>query len=171
MADVPRHPTETPKAAEAFAAYVALGDGRSLRKLAAQLAEQGVYKTSTSAMRCLGPWSREYRWQDRIAQAASERAEAMLREASNVDADTFLRSSRILNERMQLATSGHVDMVVKVRESVRKPMPKGGTSVNVTVQVEVEHLIDQIAEEDGLTADEKAELAAAVERHLSGTTS
>jgi hypothetical protein len=57
-------------------------------------------------------------------------------------------------------------MVVKVRESVRKPTTKGGTSVNVTVRVEVEQLIDRIAEEDGLSADERDELAAAVERHL-----
>lgn len=165
MASAPGQLNETPKAASAFEAYVALGEGRSLRALAEQRVRQGYGRSTVNVLRVLERWSSDYHWQARIKQAATDRANAMLEEAANIDSDTFLQSSRILNERMQLATSGHVDMVVKIRESVRKPTPKSGTSVNVNVSVEVREWAERIAREEGLDADQ---LIADAERIASG---
>ena len=161
-------PQETAKAAEAFAAYVALGPGRSLEKLAQQRVRQGYGKSTASVVRVLERWSSLYGWQDRIASARTEQSERMLQEAADLDAETFLETSRLLNERVHYSTRHHLDEIVKMRESVRKPTPKGGTNVNVNVSVEVQQMVDRIAEEDGLTDDEKAELAAAVRGHLAG---
>ena len=162
-------PTAQPKpstdAEAAFNDYVGLGDGRSLRKLHARY-QDDPNPTPTKRLKTLKEWSARYGWQDRIRQAETEAAEEKLRLAAMLDADTFLHSSRLLNERMRYATREHADAIVKMRESVRKPAPKGGTSVSVNVSLEIREIVERIAEEDGLTDDEKAELAAAVQRHL-----
>lgn len=152
----PSQAIQTPKAAEAFLAFLAMGPGRSLRKLADHLVLQNVYRTSTVAMRSLGIWSSKYRWQDRLAEAATARSTAMLREAADLDADTFLVTSRLLNERAHLTIALDTDHVVKIRESVRKPMPKGSTTVDVTVTVSVEQrkIAERIAASRGLDVDE-----------------
>lgn len=151
MADGKR-PVETPEAKEAFAEYVALGPGRSLRKLASVLVAQERYKTETTAFNVVGRWSGQHNWQERIGRAATERADRLLQEASELDADTFLRSSRKLNE--QIKTAGDPGDVVRIRESVRKPMPKGGAAVSVNVSVEVRQIAEQLAKSLGITADE-----------------
>jgi hypothetical protein len=168
MADSPAEQKPNPRAERAFADYVAMGDGRSLRALHEQY-RQSSSNPPAKSLDTLFDWSVRYKWQARLEQAATVRAEAMLIEAMHIDSDTFLRSSRILNERMQLATSGHVDMVVKVRESVRKPAPKGGATVgvNVTVDVAIQQIVERIAEESGLSADE---ILAEADRILEATT-
>ena len=158
---------ESAEAAECFAAYVAMGVTRSLRKLAAELVRHNQYKTETKALNSIARWSSQHRWQERIEQAATERSERMLREAAELDADTFLRTSRHLHRQVN-DFSSYPDTVIKIRESVRKPMPKGG-AVNVSIRVEIQSIVDRIAEEDGLSDSEKQELADAIERHLAAT--
>jgi hypothetical protein len=138
-----------PKAELAFADYVAMGSGRSLRALC-----ESYHVVPTQRFETLGKWSSEYQWQARIEQAATARSDAMLKEASDLDAETFLQSSRLLNDRMKYATREHADAIVKMRESVRKPAPKGGSSVNVNVSVEVRTLAEQIAKATGIDAEE-----------------
>lgn len=164
MASSPAQPKsqETPKAAEAFRRYILLGHSRSLRKLADDLTAQNYYKTSATAMAIVSNWSSKFRWQERIEQASTEQAEQMLRQAADLDADTFLLSSKLLNERMKYATRDHADAIVKWRESVRKPAPKSGTSVNVKVSVEVRQLAEQMARSLGIDAEELLREAEAV---------
>lgn len=155
-------PQETAKAAEAFAAYVALGPGRSLEKLAQQRVRQGYGKSTASVVRVLERWSSLYGWQDRIASARTEQSERMLQEAADLDAETFLETSRLLNERVHYSTRHHLDEIVKMRESVRKPTPKGGTSVNVSVSVEVRELAEKLARDAGMDAEELIREAEAI---------
>lgn len=161
-------PTAQPKpstdAEAAFNDYVGLGDGRSLRKLHARY-QDDPNPTPTKRLKTLKEWSARYGWQDRIRQAETDAAEEKLRLAAMLDADTFLHSSRLLNERMRYATREHADAIVKMRESVRKPAPKG-TSVRVNVSIEMQRAVDRIAEEDGLTEDEKRELLNRLSRRV-----
>ena len=149
------------KAEAAFADYVALGPGRTLRALADRYAQQNRYKTASTALGILSNWSVKYAWQQRIADASSARAEQLLREAADLDAETFLASSRLLNQRMRYATRDHADAIVKMRESVRKPQPKGA-SVNVNVQVQVQRLAEKLAAQIGVPAEELLAEAARV---------
>ncbi len=155
--------TESPKAAEWFRRYVALGTGRSLEKLAQQRVAQGYAKTVPTAMSQLKGWSARYQWQDRLAHAADAEADRMIQASARLDADTFLATSRLLNERIKWTDVGHLDAVVKMRESVRKPAPKGGAAVNVNVSVEVRQMAERLAGELGVDAEElirEAELIA-----------
>lgn len=61
---------ETPKAAEAFLQYCAMGTARSLAKLAA------VNGRNTAYVRQLEKWSSDYKWVERAKQYDIERAEA-----------------------------------------------------------------------------------------------
>lgn len=142
-----------PNAELAFAEYVNLGSGRSLEKLC-DLYRSRTDSVPTKHLTTLKTWSIRYAWQNRIADAVTARSQRMLADASDLDADTFLLSSRLLNERMRYATRDHADSIVKWRESVRKPQPKSGTSVNVKVSVEVRHLAEQMAQRLGISADE-----------------
>ena len=159
MADGTR-PTETTEAKEAFAQYVALGPGRSLRLLARTLVTQELYKTEQSALTVVGRWSRQHNWQDRIGNAATERAERMLQEAAQLDADTFLKTSKKLNEQVKNTTEP--GDIVRIRESVRRPVPKGGAAVSVNVSVEVRQLAEQLAKSMGITAEELIQDAEAI---------
>lgn len=142
-----------------------MGPGRSLRKLADQYVEQKIYKAYATAVFVLNRWSSKYQWQARLTEAATAQSTAMLEEAANLDADTFIATSRLLNERIRYATRDHADLIVKVRESVRRPVAKGGTSVDVTVNVDVDvrRMAEEIAERTGLNADQ---LAADVQEYL-----
>jgi hypothetical protein len=156
MAEPIEIPTETARAAEAFAQYVAMGPGRSLRGLGAVLAEQGVYKTSASAFRVLKDWSVKYRWQERLAAAITEKTERMLAHAAEIDAKSFLRTSELIAERLAWTDAGHIDVVLKARESVRRPAPKGSANIDVDLQVTVSlrALAERVAQEEGLDPEE-----------------
>jgi len=159
---------DNPQAEQAFLDFVEMGHGRSLEKLAVEY-QTRTEPVPTKQLSRLKIWSSRYGWQARLGEAISARAEAKLVLAGELDADTFLRTSRHLHR--QVAQYGDFpDTVIKIRESVRKPMPKGG-AVNVSIRVEVQSIVDRIAEEDGLTEAEKQELQAAVERHLAGAAS
>lgn len=166
MARPHRNPRETAAAKEAFAAYVALGPDRSLRKLAAKLARHNQYESETQAFNALARWSSAHNWQDRIDHAATIRSEALLTQAAELDADTFIRTSRQLNERVQTQSPIAVEPMLRIRESVRKPPPKGAAAVTVSVSVEIQQIVERIAAEDGLSDAEKLELAAAIRKHL-----
>ncbi len=145
--------TETPLAAQAFADYLALGDKRSLRELAAEYVRRNRYKTETTAFNQLATWSTAHRWQDRIAAAVTAEAQAALERAAEIDARSFLRTSEMLAERLDMTNPIMLDVLVKVRESVRKPAPKGGSTVNVNVSVEIRELAERMAKEAGLDPD------------------
>ena len=151
--------TESPDAAQAFADYVGLGPGRTLEALA-EMYQARTEPVPTRQLSRLKIWSTAFGWQARLTAARNEATERKLEEAAELDADTFRETSVLLNERVKYTTRHHLDEIVKMRESVRKPTPKGGTSVNVSVSVEVERVVDRIAEEEGLTEDEKRELLA-----------
>lgn len=152
MPAVPVQPKPNPQAEAAFNDYVDLGDGRSLRKLHARY-RSDINPTPTKRLKTLLEWSARYRWQERIHQAEAAAAEEKLRLAATLDADTFLHSSRLLNERMRYATREHADAIVKMRESVRKPAPKGA-HVSVNVSVEIRQEAERLAEKLGISADE-----------------
>jgi len=160
MAGPKAQPKESAEAAECFAAYVAMGVNRSLRKLATELVRQNQYKTETKALNSIARWSTQHNWQDRIEQAATERAERMLREAGELDADTFLRTSRHLHRQVN-DFSSYPDTVIKIRESVRKPMPKGGAQVDVVHSGTIKHAHKDMT---AFTDDEIDALATIAER-------
>lgn len=148
-------PPETPKAAQAFLDYVEMGQGRSLRRLAELHVSQKLYKNSPAALRTIQKWSVNHHWQERLASAISAEADRKLIEAATLDADTFLKTSRHLNTQISSKTTGlELRDVVQVRESVRKPMPKGGTSVSVSLSIETRQVAERMAAELGINPDE-----------------
>lgn len=161
-------PTETAPAAEAFRDYVALGPKRSLRLLAKIYAERERYKTATTAFSVLSRWSALFRWQERLAAATSAHIDAILAEAGEVDAKTFLRTSELLAERVAMSQPLDADFLVKVRESVRKPAPRGAGGVDVTVKVTLalQELAERAAAEEGF---DPADVIAEAEAFLAGS--
>ena len=106
----------------------------------------GEYQTRTKGVPTrqlsrLKAWSAKYGWRARIAQVQAEAADEQLAQAAIIDAETFLKSSRLLAERMNLSTPLHVDAIVKIRESVRKPQPTNSAGVNVGVQTTVVQIV------------------------------
>jgi len=81
---------ESTKAAAAYYAYEALGDSRSLRKLAEQM--QPEIGKRSAKLRQLETWSASYGWQDRIKAFDADRAAE--RRRAEVDA------LRKMNDRM-----------------------------------------------------------------------
>jgi hypothetical protein len=146
-------PARADRAAAAFVDFVALGDDRTLPKLA-EMYRNSTKPVPTRQLSRLKIWSSKYNWIPRIEQFEDELAEAELRKSARLDADTFHRSSRLLNERMHYAHPGDTEVVIKMRESVRKPAPKSGTSVNVNVSVEVQQLAEQLAAKIGVPVED-----------------
>src|SRR5690242_1725298 len=95
----PKPMKETAKAKAAYAAYAAMGKGRSLRKLAEQ-EDKGGTKT-VQLFKQYGKWSAAHHWQDRVAQYDSEREEEKRRvreaeiEKMDVEHSTLARSMLI----------------------------------------------------------------------------
>lgn len=152
MAEQSATPEMTPRAAEAFDLYVAMGPRRSLRALARELVQQNLYKTTTVAFRQLGEWSSKYGWSDRIASAATAIAESRLEQAAELDADTFFKTSELLAEAIEDDVTT-LDEVLTIRASVRKPVAKAPT-LNINVNL----IVKELAEKYGLTEQERAEL-------------
>ncbi len=145
-------PRETPKAAEAFAAYVAMGPGRSYAKLAK------VWGHPASYVGQIDRWARAYRWQDRLVEAITTKTQAALADANELDAVTFSATSRVLAETMAYTTHHHADVVIKVRESVR---PKSASTIEHKHSGEVRHTYDL----SRLSPDELANLRALAEKY------
>jgi hypothetical protein len=139
-------PKETPKAAQALADYVAMGPGRSLSKLAAQYVIQNRYKTKATARSILEQWSIKYQWQARIAEAITERTMALLSEAAELDAETFLAISQEYRRRTKgvMAEASKLDDLHPVRDRVKPVSARVGITVNVTIQREAERLAAEL---------------------------
>ena len=173
MADSPaqRHypKTESADAAQAFADYVALGKGRTLESL------QKRYKADTRPvptrrLSTLKVWSSAFKWQDRIKTAVTEEAERKLEEAAQLDAETFYETSVLLNDRVKYTTRHHLDEIVKMRESVRRPPVKGTVEVTGKNGGPIQH--DHIHRDmSAFTDDEIEALAAIAERTKAGLAS
>ena len=150
-----RIPEESPKAKLAYAAYLAMGNDRSLAKLVAKWGRPESYVGQ------LQRWSSDYGWQNRLAevgQQAKERAKDALAEAEILDALTFLATSHVLSDTIAYTTYHHPDVVVKVRESVR---PKTSSTVEHKHIGEVRHTYDL----SRLSDDELANLRALAEKY------
>lgn len=143
----PSSPKETTKAAQAFADYVALGPRRSLRALAELYVDRGYAKSIPTQLATLKRWSTEHRWQDRIAQAVTDRTMDLLAEAAEYDAQAFLATSREYWRRIQNAGIENMSLadVHDLRGQVRAVSTKGGgVTVNVTILQEAERLAAEL---------------------------
>lgn len=102
---------ESPKAAAAFEDYYALGPGRSLTMLAERYVAQRKHgaTTPTRHRATLGRWSRQFAWQERVAQrdaelaaAAQQALERQRAEAIQSGFALFFRRIARLNELAEL---------------------------------------------------------------------
>lgn len=157
-------PEMTPKAAEAFALYVGMGHRRSLRGLAEYLVTQKYYKTASTAFTILRDWSVKYDWQARLASAVTALTESRLELAAEIDAASFLKTSERIAERLDWTMPEHIDTVLKIRESVRKPSTK-----TPSLQINFTLIVKQMAEKYGLTEDESRELDEELREHFAAT--
>lgn len=157
MSETPSQPKANPNAEQAFLDYVGLGPGRSLSALAERY-QTDTKTPPTKRLKTLKDWSVRYHWQTRLAAAISVRTDALLSEATELDAETFAITSRQL--RKQIDEFGHSpNATIQIRESVRKQLPKGATTsinvgVNLTLSVEHQQIVERIAAERGLTVPE-----------------
>lgn len=128
----------TPKAAEAFADYVAMPPGeRSLRGLCDRYRQRGASKSPTTRYETLFIWSTNYGWQDRIANAVTDLTRQRLEQAAELDADTYRTTSQLLNERVGYTTHHHLDAIIDIRAAVKPALPK--TEIAGTVNVKHDH--------------------------------
>lgn len=153
MAEQGAFPEMTPKAAEAYDAYVSLGHRRSLRLLADELVRRTLYKSSTVAFRQVTEWSSKFGWQDRLSAAVTALADERLAQAAELDAQSFLKTSEIIAERLAYTTHDNIDMVIKARETVRKP-----TAKTQAMTVNINLIVQELAQKYGLTDQERSEL-------------
>jgi hypothetical protein len=149
MADKRRKPDAT--GAELFALWVDSGTP-TYRDFAAILQRQGYYKTAATAARRVADIASRDKWQDRKAQALNDAAMTALEEAARIDAQSFLLTSKELARRLRYTTSEHLDSLLKMRESVRKPTPKSTTTVSITV--ELRQRAEQIASKYGVPVED-----------------
>jgi len=158
-------PRETAKAAQAFADYVAMGPTRSLRHLADRYVQRNLYKTTTVAFRSLAEWSRIHGWQAKLSQAVTDRTLALLAEASELDAETYLAASREYRRRTgdQMIQAFDLADLHPVRDRVKPTAGRGpGVVVNVTLLAEAQKLAAQLGIPAGdLVADAERIAAAA----------
>lgn len=151
----------TDKAAEAFAAYVDLGPGRSLEALARRY-KRSTEPVPTKHVQTLKTWSAKYGWQARISDAVTAAVTRKLEQAAELDADTFLKTSQRLNDLVN--SPGYIDPgnVTRVRESVRKAESKSVASIDVRHSGTVKHAHHDMSM---FTDDELEAMAAIAERH------
>ena len=164
MADFP---PMTDKAAEAFADYASMKPGkRSLRGLAETYVQQDRYKTASTAFRQLSRWSGQYQWPDRIASVTTAAANRKLELSAELDADTHFETARRFNDLIHSPGFIDANTLARIRESVRKPEPKGGTSVSVNLDIQISQAIERIADAEGMTDAEREEFERDVKMHL-----
>lgn len=114
----------TPKAAEAFDDFVAMGPTRSLRKLVASYRQRPVNEAPTIRFETLAEWSSRYQWQDRLASSVTAITDARLERAAELDSGSFLRTSELIADTLTYTTRHNLDAVLAIRQAVRKPTPK-----------------------------------------------
>ena len=134
MADFP---PMTENAAKAFEDYADMLPGeRSLEALAAEYRSRTT-PVPTRQLSRLKIWSAKYQWPALIDTVATERARQKLEEAAEIDADTFHKTSKRLNEIVSGPGFVPPSDVTRIRESVRKPESK--TTVDVTHSGTIKH--------------------------------
>ncbi len=136
----PQRPRESTKAAQAFADYVDLGPDRFIRNLHGQYLKRHQADPKpppTQRLKTLKEWSSRFQWQARITEAINTDSRQKLDAAAELDAETFLLTSRLLNARIHLATPLDTEAVIKMREAVRKPVQKSAALVHVNVNLEI----------------------------------
>lgn len=153
MAQVGDFPEMTPKAAAGFADFVGMGPGRSLRKLHERYRQQTASKPPAVRLETLFEWSTKYAWQDRLANAVTALTEQRLEQAAEIDSGSFFKTSELIAQTLDYTTHHHLDAILKMRESVRKPSPKQA-AVNVNINL----IVKELADKYGLTDDERAAL-------------
>ena len=154
-------------AEEAFADYVSIPrHERSYTALAEIFVSRGYYENVGTARAVIGRWASRDSWQERIRQAATERAMEQLAEADELDADTLLETAKRFNELIHSPGFFDANTLARIRDSVRKPAPKGGTSVSVHLDVQISQIAERIAEDEGLNEVEKAAFMKDVEKYL-----
>lgn len=167
------NPRETPEAAQAFADYVAMLPGeRSLEALAKRY-QSDTKPVPTKRLSTIKTWSTKHRWQARIVEATTALTEERLRQAAEEDAESFRKFSRLISLTADMAMQGKIILLpqdlVKLRESVRKPQAKGATNVSVQLDISLTQAIERIAEEDGLTSEERKQFEADVQELLAAS--
>jgi hypothetical protein len=144
--------------AELFALWVEAGTP-AYRDLAEILVERGRYKSVTGAFSSIGYFASRDKWQERKAKALDDAAIAALEEAARIDAASFLKTSKEIATRLKYTTSEHLDPLLKMRESVRKPAAK---SSSVTITIEIRQRAEQIAKKYGVPVEDVIAEAEAV---------
>jgi hypothetical protein len=151
-------PEMTPKAAEAFALYVGMGPKRSLEGLCKCL-QSATEPPPTRRLETLKDWSVRYGWQARLSSAVTALAESRLEQAAEIDARSFLRTSELIEERLDYTSPLQLDAIIKARETVRKPSAK---SSSVTITIEIRQRAEQIAKKYGVPVEDVIAEAEAV---------
>ncbi len=153
--DSPKQLKETPRAAQAFQDYVAIGPARSLSRLIELYHDTHQSATKpppTKRLDTLKEWSTKYGWQDRIAQAVTERGMQLLAQAAELDVETFLATSREYHRRLTALDIETMPLphLHDVRSQVRRKDPTDGQTINVVIVQEAQRL----AAELGISADD-----------------
>ena len=155
---------ETPKAAQAWADYLALGPDRSLEKLASRYHRRRKFPKSSpaSTLRQLKRWSAEFGWQDRLRDIVDrEVREAQEREAAHVR-EVMETGYALPHHRVALLKRLTDDLVADVTEGGRrwvrdvKVIGTGEEAEKVDVErfnesefKQIRGLLDDIAKEKG----------------------
>ena len=107
---------ETPNALQAFEDYWAMGDGRSLPKLAQQYAARSVAGESVPTTRenTLKMWSAGHNWQARVAQRITEEAERVREEEH--------KRNKAFRDRVRTGIEYDVRQYLKSLESANGPV-------------------------------------------------
>ncbi len=151
-------PIESPDAALAFQDYVGLGPSRSLTMLheaylkrAQTASDSGV---PTRRIATLKLWSARFNWQERLATAITAQTEDLLAKAAELDAQSYLKTSELIAKRLAWTNEQHIDAVIRMRESVRRPVAKQAVDVSVKHSGHVAHT-HKVPDISALTLEEQ----------------
>lgn len=134
--DEKRKPRETARAVNAFADYVALGPGRSIRKLHdAYVIAAGDGKPAEN-VRQLERWSADHNWQGRLAAMEADRLAA----GQEIRTALYLRALTEYDRRTDgtLIEAAPLDAIHAIYDRVR-PTERSGAdiAINLTATVEL----------------------------------
>lgn len=125
---------ETQRASQAYADYVAMGDGRSLSKLLAAYRAMPKNKAPTLRMQTLRAWSANHLWQSRLRQLAQDQA----RQAEQSEArrhETYRRAIRTKERRLadKLIARAESMLDFPLTQLVRETRDADGRTVYQTI--------------------------------------
>ena len=103
----------------------------------------------------VGRWSVQHRWQERIASAVTTQGEELLAQITEFDIHALRISSELLYRQILTLQPSDIDEVIKIRQMVRRPEPRGGAeSVNINLAVTLRAIVEQVAAEEGLDPEQ-----------------